>query len=194
MTLFRPRNLLLLLALILAGLLAAVVVLRFRPALEVAEIVKTLPQGVDVALQEIRYSHTEGGVERWRLAAGRVEHRGTEKMTAVRDLEFVYFDDRGGEQGKLKARHGQVNADFSVIEIRDQVEIVSRGGFTLHTDHLTFHQRDRSIRTDAAVRLVADSLELDGIGMHLDLGTQRLQILDKVHAIIRTKPQKRSKS
>jgi LPS export ABC transporter protein LptC len=194
MTLFRPRNLLLLLALILLGVLAAIVMLRYRPAVEIAELVKTLPSGVDVALQDIRYSHTEGGVERWRLVAGRIERLSAEKVTSVRDLEFIFFDDKGLEQGVLKARNGQVNADFSVIEVHDHVEIAGRGGYTLRTDHLTYRQEDRSIRTDAPVNLTTDKLTLEGVGMHLDLKTQSLRILDKVRATMQTNPEKRKPS
>ena len=72
MTLFRPRNLLLLLALLLAGILAAIVASRYRPQAEIRDAAKTLPAGVDVALQDINYTHTEGGVARWRLAARQV--------------------------------------------------------------------------------------------------------------------------
>jgi len=194
MTLFRPRNLLLLLALILLGALAVIVMQRYRPAAEIAELVKTLPSGVDVALQDIHYSHTEGGVERWRLVAGRIERLSAENVTAVRDLELIFFDDKGIEQGLLKARNGQVNADFSVIEVHDQVEIVGPGGYTLRTDHLTYRQQDRSIRTDAPVKLTTDKLALEGVGMHLDLKTQSLRILDRVRATIQTNPENRKPS
>lgn len=194
MTLFRSRNLLLLLALILLGGLAAIVMQRYRPVAEIAELVQSLPSGVDVALQDIRYSHTEGGVERWRLVASRIERLSAEKVTSVRDLELIFFDDKGLEQGVLKARNGRVNADFSVIEVHDQVEIVGPGGYTLRTDHLTYRQQDRSIRTDAPVKLTTDKLVLEGVGMHLDLKTQSLRILDRVRATIQTNPEKRKPS
>jgi LPS export ABC transporter protein LptC len=194
MTLFRPRNLLLLLALLVLSALAAIVVLRYRPAADVAELVKSLPSGVDVALQEIRYSHSEGGLERWRLIAGRIERRSAENLTAVRDLEFTFFDEKGNEQGVLKARNGQVNADYSVLEVHDHVEIVSRDGYTLQTERLTYRQQDRSISTDAPVKLTSDRLLLEGDGMHLDLNTQTLRILARVRATIQPDPKKRKDS
>ena len=194
MNLLKSRHLLLLLALILAGTLAAIVALRYRPAGQLAEVVKALPSGVDLALQDINYTHSEAGVARWRLVAKQVQHRAEQQGMVVADLQLTFFDPAGVEQGKLTARNGQVNADFSVVEVRGEVQIVSRNGYTLQTDHLTYRQEDRSIRTDAPVRLVSKSMQLDGVGMTVDLATQRLQVHDKVRAVVQAQPRKRESS
>jgi LPS export ABC transporter protein LptC len=194
MNLLKSRHLLLLLALILAGTLAAIVALRYRPAGQLAEVVKALPSGVDLALQDINYTHSEAGVARWRLVAKQVQHRAEQQGMVVADLQLTFFDPAGVEQGKLTARNGQVNADFSVVEVRGEVQIVSRNGYTLETDHLTYRQEDRSIRTDAPVRLVSKSMQLDGVGMTVDLATQRLQVHDKVRAVVQAQPRKRESS
>jgi LPS export ABC transporter protein LptC len=194
MTLLKSRHLLLLLALILAGALAAIVALRYRPAGQLAEVVKALPSGVDLALQDINYTHSEAGVARWRLVAKQVQHRAEQQGMVVADLQLTFFDPEGVEQGKLTARNGQVNADFSVVEVRGEVQIVSRNGYTLQTDHLTYRQEDRSIRTDAPVRLVSTEMQLDGVGMTVDLATQRLQVHDKVRAVVQAQPKKRESS
>ena len=194
MNLFKPRHLLLLLALLLAGALAIIVALRYRPSLELAEVVKSLPSGVDLALQDINYTHSEAGVARWRLVAKQVQHRSEQQGMVVADLQLTFFDPEGIEQGKLTARNGLVNADFSVVEVRGEVQIVSRNGYTLQTDHLIYHQEDRSIRTDAPVRLVSTTIQLDGIGLTVDLATQRLQVHNKVRAVVQAQPPKRESS
>lgn len=194
MALLKSRNLLLLLAIILAGSLAAIALMRHRPAAEVVEVAKTLPAGVDVALQDINYTHTEGGVARWRLVAKQVEHRAAEKFTALSDLTVTFYDVKGAEQGTLKARSGRVDADYSVIEVRDQVEVVSASGYTLLTEHLIYRQKDRNIHTDAPVRLMSAGLQLDGVGLDMDLGTKRLRIPAKVHAVVRPGQAKKGSS
>jgi len=194
MTLLKSRHLLLLLALILAGALAAIVALRYRPAGQLAEVVKALPSGVDLALQDINYTHSEAGVARWRLVAKQVQHRAEQQGMVVADLQLTFFDPEGVEQGKLTARNGQVNADFSVVEVRGEVQIVSRNGYTLQTDHLTYRQEDRSIHTDAPVRLISTDMQLDGVGMTVDLAKQRLQVHNKVRAVVQAQPKKRESS
>ena len=182
MMMFKPRNILLLLSLLLLVSLAAVVAYRYRSPANVGEIVKALPDGVDLALSEIRYSHTEKGVERWRLVAGRVEHRAADKMTGVRNLELTFFDVAGREQGTLKANNGVVNADFSEIVVRDQVEIIIPNGYRVQTSHLTYTQSDRILRTDAPVDVVGSSLSLTGVGMYFDVEKKLLKIHDRVRA------------
>jgi LPS export ABC transporter protein LptC len=194
MTLLKSRHLLLLLALILAGVLAAIVALRYRPAGQLAEVVKALPTGVDLALQDINYTHSEAGVARWRLVAKQVQHRAEQQGMVVADLHLTFFDAAGIEQGTLTARNGQVTADFTAVEVRGEVQIVSRNGYTLQTDYLAYRQEDQSIRTDAPVRLVSTDLQLDGVGMTLDLATQRLQVHDKVRAVVQAQPRKRESS
>jgi LPS export ABC transporter protein LptC len=187
MSLYRPRNLLLLLALTIAVMLAAMVMLRYRPPADVAELARALPKGVGLALEQINYTHAEGGVARWRLVAARVEHHSAEQVTALRDLQLTYFDANGVEQGTLTARNGRADAAFTVIEVRDEVEIISRSGYTLQSEQLTYHQADRSLRTDAPVRLTAAGLRLDGVGLYLDLASQRLQVLSAVRAELHPK-------
>lgn len=186
MALIRPRHLLLLLAILLACALAIIVATRYRPAAELREVAKALPAGVDAALQDIDYTHSEGGITRWRLMARQVEHRTSAQGTAVGDLRLTFYAVDGTEQGAIKASNGKIDADFAVIEVNGDVEIVSRRGFTLKTDHLTFRQQDRSLRSDAPVKLVAAGLQLDGKGLVLDLDRQHLRILAKVRASLDT--------
>lgn len=194
MALLRLRNLLLLLALLVAGVLAAIVWQRYRPAVELVEVVKSLPTGVDVALQEINYTHTEGGVARWRLVAKQVEHRASEKLTALSALELTFYDVKGVEQGTLKARNGQVDANYSEVKVHDEVEIVSASGYTVKTAALTYSQNDRRIRTDAPVTIISGEMRIDGTGLQLDLETRRLLIFGRVHALIAPQGMKREKS
>jgi LPS export ABC transporter protein LptC len=182
MSLFKTRNLFLLLALLLAVGLAAVVALRYRPEVKVAEVVKALPEGVDLALKDIDYTHSEGGVSRWRLVARQVAHRGSEGLMSVSDLHLTFFDAQGVEQGTLEARNGQISADFSAIEVRDEVTVTSHNGYTLRTDHLAYRQQERTIRTDSPVRLTGRGLDLEGVGLDLDLQTMRLRVHSKVRA------------
>jgi LPS export ABC transporter protein LptC len=184
MTLFKARNLLLLLALLVVAGLSAIVALRYRPPVEITRVAKALPEGVDLALKDIDYTHSEGGVARWRLVARQVAHRDSDRLMTVSDLHLTFYDERGVEQGTMRARTGQVNADFSSVEVNDQVEVASRSGYTLHTDRLVYTQADRTIRTESPVKLIADGLKLDGVGMDLDLQTLRMRVHSRVHATL----------
>lgn len=184
MPLFRARNLLLLLALLLAVVMAAIVATRYRPSVEVLTAARSLPVNVEAALQDIRYTHTEGDVPRWRLFAKQVERQVEGGVTTVGDLQVTFFDPKGAEQGTLMARSGVVNSDFTEIAVRDQVVVTSRRGYTLNTERMIFRQADRTVSTDAPVSLTAGGLQVNGTGMVLDLGTQKMKFLGGVRAVI----------
>jgi LPS export ABC transporter protein LptC len=126
--------------------------------------------------------------------AKQVQHRVEQQGMVVADLHLTFFDAAGHEQGTLTARNGQVAADFSVVEVLGEVQIVSRSGYTLRTDHLTYRQGDRSIHTDAPVSLVSKDVQLEGVGLTLNLATQRLLVHAKVRAVVQAQPRKQESS
>lgn len=186
-SLFKSRNLLLLLAVVIAAVLAAVVMQRYQGPVAVPVMAPALPVGVDLALQEIRYTHTDGGVARWRLVASRAEHQTEAKVMLVSDLELTFFDEQGAEQMSLKARNGQVSSDYSAIEVHGDVELIHRNGYTLRTNSLSYRQADGMIRTDDPVQLNGRDVTMNGVGLRVDLANQRLQVPVKVRAVLSRK-------
>ena len=189
-SLFRFRNLLLLLAIGLAVVLAAVVMSRYRSPVIVAVpvVAPALPPGIDLALQQIDYTHTEGGTARWRLVASRAEHQAESKLMMVKDLDLTFFEAGGGEQINVKALHGQINSDYSAVEVRDDVVLTHRNGYTLRTSYLHYSQADGMIRTDAPIHLTGQDVTLDGVGLRVDLSRRQLHVLGNVHAVLSRKP------
>lgn len=187
-SLFKLRNLLLLLAIGLAILLIAEVMRRYRPVVNVPVSTAALPAGVDLALQQLDYTHTEGGVSRWRLVASRAEHQSVSKILQVKDLQLVFFDEHGNEQVSLKARSGTISSDYSTVEVRDEVELIHRNGYTLRTTSLSYRQADGMIRTDAPIRLTGRDVTMDGVGLRIDLNKRRLQVPARVRAVLSSKP------
>lgn len=180
---FKTRHLLLVTAALLFAACVLVVALRYRRIPDAAELVKTLPSGVEVALKEVDYTHTVGGVARWRLAAREVEHRSEDKAIVVAQPHMTFFDEQGVEQGTLTAERGRVEGDYSVVRVEGAVTVVSRGGYTLSTDALTYRQADHRLSSTSPVTLTSAGMRLEGSGLELDLATRRLFIPGRVHAV-----------
>ncbi|MEJ2492360.1 MAG: LPS export ABC transporter periplasmic protein LptC [Desulfuromonadales bacterium] len=155
MSYFRPRNLLLVLALILAAVLTIVIVLRYQPASQLETIVKALPKGVDIALQDIDYTHMEQGQARWRLIARQVEHQAATKSS-------------------LQAGGGLVTDDYRKVILHDEVVLNNAPDYTVHAARLVYDQDQQTITTEGFVRLEAGGMHLEGQGMTLFIQDQRL--------------------
>lgn len=165
MSYFKPRNFLLVLALTLALVLLVVIAMRYRPENQLQKVLNALPEGIDVALQDIDYTHIENGQARWRLVAPQVERLSGSGVLGLSNPQLSFYDEQGDPQGSLQAGKGEVSSDYQKVKLRDEVVLKSATGYTLYTDHLDYDHATQMATTDAHVLLVADGVHLEGTGL-----------------------------
>ena len=165
MSYFKPRNLLLVLALGLALVLIAVISLRYRTENQLQSLVEALPKGIDVALQDIDYTHIEGGIARWRLVAQQVERQSASGVLGLISPQLKFYDEQGEPKGSLQSGKGEVSDDYQQVRLHGDVVLKSSTGYTLYTDSLDYDHLAQKATTDAHVRMVAEGLHLEGNGM-----------------------------
>lgn len=176
MSYLKPRNLLVVLALSLALILLAVIAMRYRPESQVKALLKALPEGVDVSLQDIDYTHIEDGRARWRLVSQQVERDSTSGALGLRSPQLIFYDEKGETKGNVQAGVGEVSSDYQQVKLRDDVVLKNSAGYALYTDYLDYDHVTQMATTDAFVRLVADGLYLEGSGLVLNMQQQSLSL------------------
>ena len=186
----KPRNLLLILALGLALALLVVISLRYRPEAQLQALVKALPEGVDVSLQDIDYTHIEEGRARWRLVAQQVERKSASGILGLISPQLNFYDDQGETKGSLQAGRGEVSEDYQEVKLRDNVILKNSAGYTLYTDRLDYDHTTQTATTDDHVRLVADGLRLQGTGLVFYLKQERLQLNADVKGVLASRQRK----
>jgi len=184
---FKPRNLLAVLALILAVVLLAIIVTRYRPDNKLPLPLKALPEGVDVSLQDIDYTHIEDGRARWRLVSQQVERESASGVMGLRSPRLTFFDEAGADRGTVQADSGEVSSDYRLVRLTGKVVLQDSRGYKLYTDHLDYDHGTQQAITDAQVRLVADGLSLEGSGLVFDLRQGRLLLKEGVNGSIAAK-------
>jgi len=185
MSYFRPRNLLLVLALILAVILLAVIAMRYRPESNLRTIVKALPEGIDVSLQDIDYTHIEEGRARWRLVALQVERQAKSSTLVVNSPQMSFFDDQGEIKGSLQAVSGEVSEDYRKVQLNDDVVLKDPSGYTMFADRLTYDHDTQTATTDSLVRLESEGLHLEGRGLVFHVQTKQLQLNEQVKGVFK---------
>lgn len=174
MSYFKPRNLLLVLALGMALVLIAVISLRYRTENQLQSLVEALPQGIDVALQDIDYTHIEDGRARWRLVAQQVERQSASGVLGLIGPQLNFYDEQGEAKGSLQSDKGEVSDDYQRVRLRGDVVLKSSAGYTLYTESLDYDHTTQKATTVAHVRMVAEGLHLEGNGMVFYLQQERL--------------------
>jgi LPS export ABC transporter protein LptC len=176
MSYFKPRNLLLVLALALALILLAVIGLRYRPASQLQTVVKALPKGVDVSMQDIDYTHLEEGQARWRLVASQVVRQAETGRLAVNRPRMSFYDAQGEPSGSLEADQGEVSDDYQRVRLIGHVVLRNPDGYTLYTDHLDYDQDSQTATSDAHVQLVGEGVQLEGTGLVFNVPKRLLNL------------------
>ncbi len=184
MSSFKRRNWLLVLILVLALILLATVLVRLRSVSQVADLVEALPPDLELALQDVNYTHTESGLARWRLKAERAERQVTDQLLAVKNPEVTFYDETGAMQMVLTAERGEADQGFTELTARGQVVIRSARGYQLFADELVYTQQNQMIRSDSPVVLSMDEMLIKGRGLLLDIQQRRMTILQNVDAVL----------
>ena len=176
MSYFKPRNLLLILALGLALVLLVVISLRYRPETQLQALVKALPEGVDVSMQDIDYTHIEEGRARWRLVAQQAERESASGAVGLINPQLDFYDGQGAMKGSLRAGKGEVSDDYQHVKLRGDVVLKNSAGYTLYTDSLDYDHTTQIAATDAHVRLIGDGVHLEGTGLVFYVKQERLKL------------------
>jgi LPS export ABC transporter protein LptC len=138
------------------------------------EIVKALPAGVDVSLQDIDYTHIEEGRAQWRLVSQQVERQSASGIMGLNSPELSFYDEQGEMKGFLQASKGEVSDDYKKVQLRGDVVLKNSAGYTLYTNRLDYDHATQMATTDAHVRLVGDGIKLEGTGLVFYAKQERL--------------------
>jgi LPS export ABC transporter protein LptC len=180
---FKSRNLLLVLALVVALALVMTIVVNRRPESTVQSVVKALPSGVDVALQDIDYTHVESGSARWRMVARQVERQAASGIMVVNNPQLSFFNDQGEVVGSMQAEEGSVTGDYQQIRLLNDVVLQNTDGYTIYTDLLNYDHEKKLATTDEAVLLESRGLSLEGTGMVFNVEQRTLVLNAKVKGL-----------
>ena len=176
MSYFKPRNLLLVLALGLALVLLAVIALRYRTESKLQALVEALPKGIDVSLQDIDYTQIGDGRARWRLVAQQVERQSASGVLGLTSPQLSFYDEQGEPKGFLQAGKGDVSDDYQQVKLRGDVVLKKSVDYTMYTESLDYNHATQLATTDAPVRVVSGRTRLEGRGLVFDLKQNRLQL------------------
>lgn len=184
MNVLKRRNLLLVLAALLAAVLAVTITVRYRSVKNVVDVVQSLPAGVELALQDIDYTHSDAGVVRWHFKAERAERSVSEGRLAVKNLLLTFYDESGARQMVLRADEGDADKDFNELSASGNVFVESERGYRLTSDRLVYKQQEQKIYSDAHVVIESDDLTVAGNGLVLDVKGRTMFIYDGVEAVL----------
>lgn len=149
---------------------------------EIIQEMEQVAETADLSLEEIHYVETKGDKKEWELRAKSGQHFRQDDYTILQDLTVTFYAEEGriitlrGDEGSMKGR--------KEIEVRGDVVITSSDGYRVTTDSLRYEEEKQRIFTEDPIRLEGKGLLVKGVGVVVDLKTQKLRVLRKVQTVI----------
>ncbi|BCR05491.1 hypothetical protein DESUT3_25600 [Desulfuromonas versatilis] len=163
--------------------LAVTVAVNFRGG-GPEEVLDSLPSNIDLALKKINYTETRDGVRRWTLVADSAAHSVRQGVTSIENVELTFFDEKGEENGTLKANLGQINHEVGLVEVEGEVVVTNPRGDAFYTERLAYRNDENMISAVDRVRVVGKELQVTGRGMRLNVEDYTYELLAEVTALI----------
>lgn len=176
------------LVILLAVVLLSLVVWRHVQQTPVQEILETLPQEIDLALDNLNYTETRDGRKRWTLVADRAEYLRSSNLVRLNPVQLTFYEAGAFGDLNLTAERGELQEDTRQVDVWGDVVVVGEGGERLQTESLRYHDQQRRLSTAAPIHYTAPRIELTGVGLQVDLEKNTLLVEKDVRMLLLPEP------
>lgn len=144
-----------------------------------------LPQNIDIALKQARFSEMKDGSVVWELVAEKVEYDKSGETAYLGggiQMDFAGTEKRGAI--KLTADRGEYLTNSKNIKLRGKVHVVTGDGASFDTNSIDYRAAVSQFKTAEMVTFRQDRLTLNATGMEMDAKEQQARFFSPVDAVV----------
>jgi LPS export ABC transporter protein LptC len=137
----------------------------------------------DATISQFTFTQTKGDTVQWQVQAQEARLFERDKRAMLRVVAVTLFGQRGKEL-TVTGDEGTLNTETKNFELANRSEplvIQTGSGYVIYTNHLTWTDQTREIRTQDPVRIVGHGLEVMGRGLLGHLDREEFEVLEDVH-------------
>lgn len=135
----------------------------------------------DMSVQDMYLTEQGDGGDLWRLLAREASFYDTKQMVLMHVVQAQLISDPL-QTIYISADYGQLNSVNGDVSIHGGVQMQYLHDYTIETDVLHWQAANRSLQTDAPVRIVSAFVEIAGMGLYGNADQQSFMIRNNVHA------------
>jgi LPS export ABC transporter protein LptC len=150
-----------------------------KPATPPPQLLNTEGRPGEVGLQEINFVQVKDGVKLWELKAEAVEYQQPQNLVSFKKVILTYFP-KGDQAIRLVGNLGKLDTKTKNIFLEGEVVISTPEGYELKVPSLYYRDDKREVFTEGSVNLKGPAILLDGLGMTMNLDSQKIQVEKKV--------------
>lgn len=140
----------------------------------------------DLEVGNLFLTEEKEGTLQWELEA-RIAQCFKKGKTLLEDLQVTLY----GQDGRvvtLRGDRGRFDEKTRNMEVEGGVVVTSSDGLCLRTDSLQYDHSRREITTQAPVTIDGKGVRISGVGLLMDLVSERISILKEVETSIHEVP------
>jgi LPS export ABC transporter protein LptC len=182
-----PRNIRFALALLVTmasiGIVTTISFKGSRTALP-EPVSKQLPQNIDVALNNARFTEMRDGLNVWELLAKRAEYDKAGDVAYLSDVQMVFAKTRKNGTITVTASKGEYANVSRNVRLQGKVHVATESGMFFDTEALEYLAGLSLFRTAERVNYHHERLSLSAIGMELDVKAETSRFFKSVDAVV----------
>lgn len=185
----KARNLIVVCIVALALAISVLLFTNWRKAALYGRSVKIPSIKADLEVGNLFLTEEKEGTVLWELEARIAQSFEEANRTLLEDLR-VTFHNRDGRTVTLRGDEGRLNEKTRDIQVEGGVVVTSSDGLSLRTNSLQYKHSQREITTTAPVEIEGRGFKISGMGLLMDLVSERISILEGVESFIYEAPRK----
>lgn len=147
-------------------------------------LVKILPDNVDLQMKGFVYTEVGEGNSQWEVKAKTATYYKKQNL-ALFDQVQIKLTMSDGKVYLMTGDKGQMLTDKKDVEIKGNVVITSDAGDKFSTDYLKFNDAEKKFYTDAPVIMENKRMKIKGVGLTLFINNGQLNLSSMVKAKIK---------
>ena len=145
-------------------------------------VLQKLPQNIDVALHQARFTEIREGTAVWELVAERAQYDKSGDKAYLSGISMKFAKTRSSGAITVTASRGEYTSKSSDVMLRGAVHMVTESGIDFTTESLDYQASRSLFRTAAPVAFRHQRLTLTAQGMEMDVKEQKARFLSAIDA------------
>ncbi|HXE98464.1 MAG TPA: LPS export ABC transporter periplasmic protein LptC [Dongiaceae bacterium] len=146
-----------------------------------------LPQNIDVALKKARFQEIQDGLVVWELVAESVNYDKGEDRANLSNIRMEFQRNRSHGAVTVTADNGEFSSEAKIVRLNGHVHVITEDGASFKTDSIVYTGATAKFSTADPVIFRQQRLQLNAVGMDLNIKNQKSHFLSLVDASIISK-------
>lgn len=138
----------------------------------------------DVVVNNVHYTEDKDGKKQWELEALKAQYFKEGDLTIFEDVNLTLYA-KNGRIYVIKGKNGKLMNETKDVEVNGNVTVTSEDGYKMNTESLKYTASGKQITTNDKVSLTGPKMDVEGIGLLIDMNRETVSVLKNVRTVIK---------